>query len=295
MDVLVVGAGGLLGSNVVSAAMSCTGSVSGTYHTAAPSFDVPLDRLDIRNADRFEQIVANRTPDLVVNCAAMTDVDRCESEPSMAAEINAEAPGRLADICARRDVTFVHVSTDYVFDGMANEAYGEDDDTNPRQVYGQTKARGEETVRAALDDYLIVRLSFVWGGHRGRGELSGFPAWVRDQLHAGANVPLFTDQYVTPSRAGAAAEAILALVEQDSSGLFHLTARSCVTPYEFGTALCDRLGADPSLLEPGSLQDIDRPAARPRYTCLDVERVEAELGRPQPTLSEELDEVANLL
>jgi dTDP-4-dehydrorhamnose reductase len=295
MRVMTVGSAGLLGGNVVSVAREQEHDVVGTYHTTEPSVGVSVSELDIRDDDRIRDLVGQYEPDVVVNCAAMTDVDACETDAETARAVNATAPGELAAVCADHGADVVHVSTDYVFDGDATEPYAETDGPRPVQTYGVTKLEGERAVRAAHPDPLILRLSFVYGVDRSAGELSGFPAWLRDRLRRGERTPLFTDQRVTPSRAGAVAETILAAVDADVTGLFHVASRSCVTPYEFGTRLCERLGASKSLLEEGSRAAVDRPAERPAYTCLDVSKIEARLDRPQPTLADDIDAVADVL
>lgn len=294
MDLLVLGAGGLLGSNVVATALGRDQdrAVAGTYHSAAPALDIPLAQLDIRDTDAVEATLETYQPDVVVNCAAMTDVDACETAPERARAVNGRAPGRLAARCADRGIAMVHVSTDYVFDGERDTPYDETATPNPLQVYGDSKRRGERAVLDAAPDALVSRLSFVWGIHRGTGTLTGFPAWVRDRLAAGEATPLFTDQHVTPSRAGAAAATVLDLLAHGADGLVHVAARSCVTPYEFGQLLCEHLDADETLVERGSQAAVDRAAARPRYTCLDVSTVERLLDRPQPTLEEDVAAVA---
>jgi dTDP-4-dehydrorhamnose reductase len=225
----------------------------------------------------------------------MTDVDACESDPETAQAVNGDAPGALASACANRDIGLVHVSTDYVFDGESDSPYEESAEPNPLQVYGASKLDGERQVRNSDADALVVRLSFVYGVHAGSGELTGFPAWVRDRLIAGETTTLFTDQRVTPSRAGQAAETILDLLSADAEGTVHVASRSCVTPYEFGDAVRERAGADPRLIEAGSMADVDREAERPVNSCLDVTRVEELLGRSQPTLEADIDEIERTL
>lgn len=295
MNVLVLGAGGLLGSNLVAETGESGQPVAGTYHSTAPSFDIPLAQLDIRDGAAFQRVLHDHNPDVVINCAAMTDVDGCETQPDEAFAVNGRAPGELAATCSEHDVTFVHVSTDYVFNGEADSLYDEAAPTDPIQVYGESKLQAEHAVRESHTDPLVVRLSFVWGIHQTTNDLTGFPAWVRNRLTDGESTPLFTDQHVTPSRAGAAAGTILDLVRAGHSGLFHVASRSCVTPYDFGIALCERLDADETLIEAGQQTAVDRPASRPRYTCLDVRKVEGALARPQPTLAADLDAVSDLL
>lgn len=292
MRVLVLGANGLLGSNVVAAARARGWHVAGTYHSDRPATEIPLTRLDITETDAVERVLSTVDPDWVVNCAAMTDLDGCEDDPDRAHAVNARAPGDVAALCASASRRFLHVSTDYVFDGGGEGRYVEDAAANPVQEYGASKLAGERAVEESDGKTLLARLSFVYGIHRHTAELTGFPAWVRARLRAGERTPLFTDQRVTPTRAGQAAETLCELVAAGSSGAFHVATRSCVTPYEFGVELCRRLEADEALLEESSQADVERTAERPSRTCLDVTRVEGELGRAQPTLAEDLDAIA---
>ena len=293
MRLLVIGANGLLGSNVVHAGEQAGCDVLGTYYSKEPSFDIPLVKFDLREYDSFDSLLSEYQPDVVINCAAMTDVDGCENSPEAAHILNGEAPGELAARCRASGVDFAHVSTDYVFDGRARERYAESSDPNPIQEYGASKLAGEQAVREELPDALITRLSFVWGIHRGDGELTGFPSWVRGQLESEQEVPLFTDQWVTPTRAGQAAEKLLEFIESDASGLYHLACSSCVTPYEFGEIIAKWVGNDSELLVESSVDDVDRDAARPTYSCLDVGRLESTVERAQPSLQEDVEAVAD--
>lgn len=292
MHLLVVGANGLLGSNVVQTALDHGWTVSGTYYSTSPDFDIPLTQLDITDMDTASEIIESHDPDWVVNCAAMTDVDGCEEAPERAHAINARAPGKIASYCDESCRNFLHVSTDYVFDGESSKPYSENATVNPIQAYGKSKFYGEMAVREAMSAALIIRLSFVYGVHRGTGELTGFPAWVRDQLAAGDETPLFTDQYVTPSRAGQTAETVCELLDAEAQGTFNVACQSCMSPYEFGEAICDEMDGDETLLVEGKQSDVDRPAMRPSHTCLDVTTVEETLGRDQLTLAADLDAIS---
>jgi len=295
MELLVVGANGLLGSNVAEAGAARGWSVAGTYHSTAPALSGAFHRLDVRETDRFERLLDEIAPDLVVNCAAMTDVDACEDSPEAARAVNGEAPGAMAAACSTAGIDVVHVSTDYVFDGTAETPYDEAATPRPRQVYGESKLAGERAVQAAHDCPLLVRLSFVYGLHRGTGALSGFPAWVRAQLVDGEDVALFTDQRVTPTRAGQAAETILTAAESGVDGLYHLACRTCLSPFEFGQRITPRVADAGGALRRRSMEDVTRTAARPAYTCLDIGRLETALGRPQPTVEADLDVIEDSL
>ena len=295
MQLLVVGSNGLLGSNVVRAARDRGWEVHGTYHSSRPSFDIPLSQFSLESSEEFDELLTKHDPELVINCAAMTDVDACEQNPDQAFLLNGKAPGELAARCERDDIEFVHISTDYVFDGEAQDPYDESAEPNPVQEYGVSKLAGERSVRENHSSVLIPRLSFVWGIHRSTGKLTGFPSWVCDQLQSGERVPLFTDQWVTPTRAGQAAETILDLTVEGASGDYHVACQSCVTPYRFGELLAERVGVTQDRLLEGLTEDVERNARRPSYSCLAVEKIEEALGRPQPTLSADIDAVWDLV
>ena len=294
MHLLVLGANGLLGSNIIAVARDRGWTVTGTYHSERPAFEISLHQLDITDTDAIQEIISEADPDWIVNCAAMTDVDGCEEAPEQAYEVNACAPGDIAELCVERSIRLLHVSTDYVFDGTGQGRYDENASGNPIQEYGASKLAGERAVTDIDPDALIARLSFVYGIHRSTDELTGFPAWVRGQLVDGDRTPLFTDQHVTPTRAGQAAETFCGLIEVDERGTFHIAARSCVTPYEFGAEIGRRLDAEDALLVKGSLSAVDRAAERPMHTCLDVAHVEKRLERTQPALEEDLDAIADV-
>lgn len=290
MDVFVTGTSGLLGSNVVAEATDRDFSVAGSYHSTQPAFDIPLRQLDVRDTTSFVELVDELNPTAVVNCAAMTDVDGCETQSKRASEINGRAPGNLAAACDDRGIDFVHVSTDYIFDGDSTDRYREDSEPNPLQEYGRSKLAGERTVRSAHNSPLIVRPSFIYGVNRSgsASELEGFPAWVRSQLETDQSVPLFTDQRVTPSRARSTASTLLELLDANATGTYNVAARSCVTPYEFGAEVTEQLGYSDDMLTENSLADVDHPAERPSNTCLSVEKVEQRLDRAQPSLEQDL-------
>jgi dTDP-4-dehydrorhamnose reductase len=311
VTLLVVGASGLLGGNVVATARRRDERVRGTYLTADPAAEsngtvtgsvagtfagegVETVRFDVTGGTGTDLGSLLDGVDRVVDCAAVTDVDACETDPERARAVNAAWPGRLATACAERGIPLCHVSTDYVFGGR-DPPYTEGDDPNPLQVYGETKLAGERAVRdagAEGPEPLVLRVSFLWDVDRTAGTLAGFPAWIASELRAGGTVPLFDDQRVTPTRAGYAARVALDLFDAGSAGTYHVAARDCRTPFEFGERVAARMGADAAgRVERSSMCDLDRPATRPAATCLDVSKLEGELGRDAPTLDEDLEAV----
>lgn len=287
MVVLVLGSGGLLGSVIVRKCLDETLDVVGTYHSEPPDFDISLEQLDVRNGERFRKLVQKHQPSVVINCAALTDVDECERSPEKANTINGEAPESLSQICSRTETTFVQISTDYVFSGDHRSPYNESEAIDPRQVYGESKLKGERNALESNDKTIVLRLSFLYGRRGDTSDLTGFPAWVSNQISTG-KVPLVGDQQVTPTRAGNAAEVVLESIRKGSRGIYHVACRTCTTPYDFGKIICNQMNARDVQLQRVEQSSLDRRATRPEYTCLDVNKVERELDRPQPTLEEDI-------
>lgn len=151
-----------------------------------------------------------------------------------------------------------------MLDGRKRIPYTEETEPNPVQAYGESKLAGERMILERNEEALDPRLSSVAVGTLGRW---GVSAWVDERLAAGETVPLFTDQWVTPSRAETAASIVLDLVAESATGFVHIASRSCVTPYEFGMKVAEMRGHDTSLITEGSIDGIERPAERPAYSC----------------------------
>lgn len=288
MRILVVGSNGLLGGNVTSVALDRNETVVTAYHSEDPGFDCQSHQIDITSSIAVDDLVDEIDPDAIVNCAAMTDVDGCETDPEQAYAVNADGAEHVARAAERVDAALVHTSTDYIFDGEETAPYSETADPAPKQVYGESKLVGERQVCEIYPDPLIARLSFVYGRSLPDGTITGFPSWILERARKGDEIPLFTDQRVSPSYAKATARTLLDLLDSAHGGTFNVTSRSCLTPYEFGELIVEEAGfTDASLIE-SSMDDIDRNAERPQYTCLDTTGVEKTLNRPQSTLAEDI-------
>jgi len=292
MTTLVIGANGLVGSNVLAQLVDEDADIVGTYHSDPPAIDSTRYQVDITVADNVRALFEDIEPSTVVNCAAMTDVDACEQIPDRANAVNKTAAATVAELSAKMGADLAHFSTDYVFSGDQTAPYTESDQPNPKQVYGKTKLSGEKAVFNRHPDPVVLRPSFVYGIHRATNELTGFPAWVRDQLQAGEDVPLFTDQHVSPTRAGQLSSVARELLETGATGLFHTTARGCLTPFEFGTNITALMGLSENRLVQSLRTDLNRDAPRPVNSCLAVDKVESVLGRRQPTVETDLESIA---
>ena len=237
--------------------------------------------LDIGNAAAVDEELQRTQPEIVLNAAAFTHVDRCEREPRLAHRENALAPEALATVCAERGVRLVHVSTDYVFSGEGERPWREEDPPAPRSVYGRTKLEGEARVQAALPEALIVRTGWVYG--RGRN----FVAAILAQAAEGGPLRVVDDQRGRPTRALDLAQGIVALVEGGAHGLYHLAGGGEASWWDLARAALDEAGyPDMAVARIGS-HEIQTDAARPAWSVLDCGRAKG-LGVELPDWREAL-------
>jgi len=219
--------------------------------------------MDIRKWDKVIEVINKNKPDVVINCAAYTDVDKCEEERELAYKINVEGARNLAQVCARFDCKIVHISSDYVFDGKKSipQPYFEDDEPNPLSFYGKTKADSEKAVIDNIEDYIIIRTGWLYG-RRG----SNFVKWVIKKAISGEKIPVLKDQYGSPTWTYKVALQILVLLEKKMTGIFHATSEGYCTRVEWAKFILDHLGLSAEL-EPISIKDWNPPAKRP-VNCL---------------------------
>ncbi|MBL8913110.1 MAG: SDR family oxidoreductase [Archangium sp.] len=283
MRVLVTGASGLVGSRLIKL-------LSSAGHTA-----IGLDRsgselaVDMVNAAAFTDALSAAKPDAIINCAAMTDVDGCEREPSAAWAVNAEAPATLARYVRTHDCHLVHLSSDYVFDGDRG-GYRPDDVPNPRGIYAITKHGGEQAIRAVApkERFAIARPAVVYGWPAVAGK-NNFGSWLVDALGSGKPVKLFSDQWVSPTHALNAAEMAAELATRRLPGIWHIAGAEVVDRVTFGHRLCERFGFDRALVQPSRMADVNLPSPRPAKSGLDVSRTSESLTARPWSLEAALD------
>lgn len=240
--------------------------------------DLELDVADAGAVRRELERLPGGPPDLLVNAAALTHVDRCEAEPELARRINAEAPAGLARLCGELGVRFVHISTDYVFDGEARAPYPVDAEARPTSVYGETKWQGERDVRALAPDALIVRTSWVFG--RGRNFVAAVLAQAEQVARAGkGQLRVVDDQRGRPTYALDLAEAIRLLVDAGHTGVFHVANDGEATWWDVARAALDHAGHAEVPIERIGTPSLSLPAPRPSYSVLDLSKAR-EAGVP---------------
>ncbi|MDQ6750395.1 MAG: dTDP-4-dehydrorhamnose reductase [Actinomycetota bacterium] len=261
MRILVTGAGGMLGQDVVRAAV------------AAGHEPIGLDRraLDVTDRELVQRAVANAGPNAVINCAAWTDVDGAESSPGEADAVNGAGAGHVAQATAEAGALLVHVSTDYVFDGTSISPYTESAPTSPISAYGATKLAGEDAVARAGTEHVIVRSSWLFGAGGGN--------FVQTMLRLGderESVAVVTDQTGCPTWTVHLAHALIELAASDRRGVLHVAGDGACSWNEFAVEIFAQAGLS-CRVEPATTEEMARPAARPANSVLRSERVAPEL------------------
>jgi dTDP-4-dehydrorhamnose reductase len=275
MKLLVTGAGGQVGRELMQAAPGMGFAVEGHVHAT----------LDIADTDAVTEAVAGARPAVVVNAAAYTAVDKAESETARADAVNRDGAANLAAACAAIGAPLIHISTDYVYDGEKPTPYVEDDPVRPLGAYGRSKEAGERAVRAALDRHLILRTSWVYAAH-GQN-------FVRTMLRLGAErdqLRVVDDQHGAPTAAADIAAAILSIAGRMREGkpvawgTYHYTAAGETTWCGFARAIFDlsaaATGRRPSV-EPIPTSAYPTPARRPKNSRLDCTRIASALTPPR--------------
>ena len=283
MTTLVTGASGLLGANL------CLVAADRGHQVAAVSNQTPVHvspgvsvQLDLCEGEAVEEQISRLRPDLIVHCAALTDVDACETDRARAFAVNAEATRGLAHAAVRVGARMVTVSTDAVFDGEVG-GYVEGDQTAPVNVYAESKLAGERGTLDASPDHLVVRTTlFGWNAQPKRS----LAEWVLARLESGDRVPGFTDAVFAPLEASTLGGLLLDLAEGGATGVWHLGSCDGVTKYDFARTVATVFGFDPDRVDEARMHDVDFRAMRPPRTALDSRRAAAHLGRDLPTVAD---------
>jgi dTDP-4-dehydrorhamnose reductase len=273
MNIIITGANGQLGRELIRQAKST-------------DFDVHSfgrQQFDITNKNRIKQVLANRPPAVVINAAAYTNVDRAEDEPDRAYAVNTDGPAYLAQYCADYRHTLIHISTDYVFDGTSDRPYQENDPVAPLGIYGQSKAQGEDAVRSALFEHIIVRSSWLYSvfGHN-------FVKTILKLAAAKKTLKVVADQRGSPTSAAALAAATLMIARKIDTaetvawGTYHYCGAGITTWHGLAEKIIE-LAAPYTVLQVRQVEAISTAewptrAPRPLYSALDCTRLKVQFG-----------------
>lgn len=254
MKILITGAGGLVGRALTEHCLAQGDEVFGYDHQS----------LDISLAKNVESVIAERCPDAVINCAAWTNVDACESDPEKARRVNAQGPENLARAARLVDAAFITISTDYVFDGSKDGFYTQRDQPRPISVYGNSKLDGERLAQAEYARTIVVRSGYIFGVGG-----TNFLSTVLDRIGRGEQLKVIDDCFGTPTYGRDLAARLRELAAIDLPGIYHAVNSGKGASFKTFTDEALRLANNPTtMIESVSMDSLPRPAPRPRNSKL---------------------------
>jgi dTDP-4-dehydrorhamnose reductase len=282
--ILVVGVGGMLGREVVRL-LNNAGRDVVKADLAAGDGQV---KIDITDASAVKKLFAEVRPSVVYNCAAFTNVDGAEQHEELAHQVNGDGVGNLARSCLAMGSLLVHVSTDYVFSGDADEPYMPNDDTCPQTAYGRSKLAGEQAMQRVGGQWLLVRTSWLFGKEGGN-----FVKTILKLAGEKDSLKVVNDQVGCPTYAPDLARCLIDLAAKGACGIYHFCNGPSCSWYDFAKKAVDLAGLD-CLVSPCNSSEYPRPAKRPAYSVLDCRATFEVLGRPGRQWPEVLGEYIEL-
>lgn len=280
---LVTGASGLLGANVVLEAWAKGWHVVPVSHQHTLKNGVTVD---FNDAKATRNLIDDVHPECIVHCAAAANIDWCEDNPIAAEYINTRVPEIIAESAKKIGARLVHISTDAVFYGeQANMRYRETDPTNPPSVYAHTKLLAEQAVMACLPQSLVLRVNFYGWNFQPKHSLA---EWILSKLSAQTPVPGFADVTFCPMLANDLCDVIFDLINNKATGLFHVVGGESISKYDFARLVAHTFAYDEQLVYPTSFKSAQLRALRSPNIALDVSKVECALERTMPNVADGL-------
>lgn len=278
--ILVIGSKGQLGNEF---------QVLAKEYTAYHFYFYDIAELDIVNVELVNKSIGELKPDYLINCAAYTAVDKAETESELAYAINSDAVRNLAVACSANAVKFIHISTDYVFDGEATEPYTEESVTNPASIYGLTKLKGEQEAIKNNKDVIIIRTAWVYSvyGHN-------FVKTMLLLMKTKTELNVVADQFGSPTYANDLAAAILHIISSGNwvAGIYHFTNEGVITWFDFATEIKNMSGSS-CVINPITTAQYPTPAKRPSYSVLDKTKIQETFGTRLKNWKDSLQQCLN--
>lgn len=275
--ILILGSNGMLGQRVVEAF-----SNSDKYELQLASFEnnsffeeIPYQKIDIGNKKEVKKLLLDFFPDYVINLAAYTNVDKCETEKELCWNVNVNAVGHLAKYCVPTNSHLIHISSDYVFDGKTGP-YTEADLPNPISYYGRSKLAGENIIKRFDIPNTIIRTNVLFGAAKyGRPD---FVKWVVNSLRIKKSIRIVTDQINNPTYLDDLAEGIKTICDRSKIGLYHMGGAELLSRYQFTERISNFFNLDMDLVSPILTTELNQPAPRPLNSGLINLKAETEFG-----------------
>ncbi len=275
---LITGAGGML-----------AGSLIKVLSNEAVLYARNRKSLDICDKEAVQKEIVELKPDIVLNCAAYTDVDGCETDEKRAFAVNAEGVKNVAEACKKTGSKMLHISTDFVFNGLKTTPYAEEDIPEPLSVYGSSKLQGEKYITEALRSYLIIRTSWLFGSGG-----KNFVSTIAGLSEKGSDIKVVADQKGSPTYTHDLAEAIKILIFKKKSGSYNICNSGICSWHEFAWQIIKLMGKQNSVI-PIMSDELQRPAERPAFSALDCRKIEYETGHVMRPWQEALCDYIKIL
>jgi dTDP-4-dehydrorhamnose reductase len=263
MKILLLGHKGMLGSDLLFQL--------GKKHEI---IGLDKDEIDIASAAECRRAINENKPDIVVNTAAYTDVDGCEKAKDECFTVNAEAVKNIAESCREKNIRIIHFSTDYVFDGNGNEPYKEDSLCNPINVYGASKLAGERYLQEFSNNYILIRTAWLYGKNG-----KNFVRTILEAARTKNKLEVVDDQTGSPTYTRDMAVAVDLLIERNITGIFHITNRGSCSWFQFAEKILQDEGITGVQVLPIKSGQLKRPAKRPAYSVLSMQKFIAATGK----------------
>ncbi len=290
MKILVTGSNGLLGQKLVhklstdpEVELIATARGENRLKKASGYTYRPLD---ITNQDEVAQTIAEVKPDVVINTAAMTNVDACEADREGCDKLNVDAVQYIVDACERNDVHLVHLSTDFIFDGE-DGPYAEDAEPNPLSYYGESKLKAEKIVEGSNVKAAILRTVLVYGIAEDMSR-SNIVLWAKGALEKGKEITVVDDQFRSPTLAEDLADGCILAAKQKATGVYNISGKDQMSIIELVRAVADHWKLDKSIILPISSTTLNQAAKRPPVTGFVLDKAIKELGYKPHSFSEGL-------
>ena len=279
--ILVTGSNGLLGQKLVHLILDHSNHIllatSKGENRLKSRSDFDYRSLDITDKNRVDSIVSEFKPDVLINSAAMTNVDACESNKENCIALNVGGVKNLVAACENHNTHLIHVSTDFVFDGKAGP-YSENDQPNPLSFYGQSKYDSELIVsNSSLSKWSIARTIIIYGIVENMSK-SNVVLWAKSALESGSELKIVDDQFRSPTYADDLAKGCLLIAEKEKNGIYHLSGKESMSILELVYRVADFYGLDKSTISPVKSESLNQAAKRPPVTGFVLDKANKELG-----------------
>jgi len=285
---LIIGGSGLLGSKIFELFPEAFATYNNTHISKRNTF-----KLDISDSDSLKFILDKLEPDTIIVTAALTDVDKCEIHPEMAAMINTEPFKYIVPYLRRSGGRLIQISTDYVFSGEKGN-YSENDERKPVNVYGKTKMEAEDIIINSGINFTLVRTSGIFGISMATGK-NNFFMWLYSSLRDGKEIRLVTDQVYSPVLNSILADAIHEIYEREINGIIHFSSLDAISRFEFGTMVANIFNLNKDNIHPAKMEDMPWRAKRPKNSSLNNDKAIKMITKKPITVVQELTVVRGLI